>query len=64
MILKLIEKGQYGKAEQLIRSHIRSSFADLKERMKNQDRSALFKYSITPPTKPVRNLLTGEKGRA
>lgn len=63
MILKLIKKGQYGKAEQLIRSHIKSSFADLKERMKKQDRSALFKYSITPPAKPVRNLQTGEKGR-
>jgi len=47
MILKLIKEGQYRKAEQLIRSHIRSSFADLKERMNSQDRSALFKHSMT-----------------
>jgi hypothetical protein len=64
MILKLIKEGQYGKAQQLIGSHIRSSFADLKEKMKSQDQSALFEHSITAPTKPVRNLLTGEKVRA
>jgi DNA-binding GntR family transcriptional regulator len=62
-ILELIKKCRYEKAKQLIRSHIRSSFAELKERMKNQERSILFKYSMTPPTKPVRSLLSEKKGR-
>lgn len=63
MILELIKKCRYEKAKKLIRSHIRSSFAELKEKMKNQERPTLFKYSITPPTKPVRSLAGGEKGR-
>jgi len=59
--LEFIKKGQFEKARQIIRSHIRFSCEQLKAKMKNQRRRNPFKYSITPPTKLVGNLSSREK---